>query len=438
MRRREFITLLGGAAAAWPLAARAQQAPKTSRLGVLLFSTPQSDPQMETARRALRDLGYVEGQNLAIEYRSAEGQPERLPDLAADLVRMKPDVLFALGGDVTPAAVKATQTIPIVFTSSADPVQLGFVASLARPGGNATGVTFLLDELASKRLEILKQAASRVSRVGFLWNPDHPDNELTEAERAAASLGVELKPLAVRGPADFDAAFSAATQARVDALYVVTSRLTLQNLGRIVNFAADNRLPLAGGFGAWAKQHGLLSYGPNVDDMTRRAVAYIDRILKGTKPADLPVQQPTRFELVINHGEGARPRCAFAASATRRRGNRVSNCDLVAARSLIVLAASRLALRAPALRAATALTRPNRSARQLSWGRHAVPTAMTVGPIDVVDCAPREYPRNPSLLMRARAQATVRVWKKRPELQAHSRTKVQSGCGLPVAAEAVS
>jgi ABC-type uncharacterized transport system substrate-binding protein len=213
MRRRAFITLLGGAAA-WPLAARAQQAPKTSRLGVLLFSTPQADPQMETARRALRDLGYVEGQNLAIEYRSAEGQPERLPDLAADLVRMKPDVLFALGGDVTPAVVKATQTIPIVFTSSADPVQLGFVASLARPGGNATGVTFLLDELASKRLEILKQAASRVSRVGFLWNPDHPDNELTEAERAAASLGVELKPLAVRGPADFDAAFSAATQAR--------------------------------------------------------------------------------------------------------------------------------------------------------------------------------------------------------------------------------
>ncbi len=300
MRRREFLSLLGGAAAAWPLAARAQQAARVPRLGVLLLSTPQADPQMETARRALRDLGYVEGQNLAIEYRYAEGRPERLPDLAADLVRMKPDVVFSLGGDVTPAAVKATQTIPIVFTSSADPVQLGFVASLARPGGNATGVTFLLDELASKRLEFLKQAAPRVSRVGFLWNPDHVDNELPEAERAAASLRVELKPLTVRGPADFDGAFMAATQARIDALYVVSSRLTLQNLGRIVNFVAENRLPLAGGFGAWAKQHGLLSYGPNVEDMTRRAVAYIDRILKGTKPADLPVQQPTRFELVIN------------------------------------------------------------------------------------------------------------------------------------------
>jgi putative tryptophan/tyrosine transport system substrate-binding protein len=264
MRRRELLSLLGGAAAAWPLAARAQQAARLPRLGVLLLSTPQADPQMETARRALRDLGYVEGQNLAIEYRYAEGRPERLPDLAADLVRTKPDVLFVLGGDVTPAAVKATQTIPIVFTSSADPVRLGFVASLARPGGNATGITLLLDELASKRLELLKQAAPRISRVGFLWNPDHADNELPEAERAAASLGVELKPLTVRGPADFDGAFMAATQARIDALYVVSSRLTLQNLGRIVNFVAENRLPLAGGFGAWAKQHGLLSYGPNV------------------------------------------------------------------------------------------------------------------------------------------------------------------------------
>jgi putative tryptophan/tyrosine transport system substrate-binding protein len=288
IKRREFIALTG-AAAAWPLAARAQQAAKISRLGVLLLSTPQADPQMETAGRALRDLGYVEGHNLSIEYRYAGGRPERLPDLAAEL-----------GGDVTPAAVKATHTIPIVFTSSADPVRLGFVASLARPGGNATGVTFLLDELASKRLEIFKQAAPSISRVGFLWNPDHPDNELPEAERAVASLRVELKPLAVRGPADFDAAFVAATEARVDALYIVSSRLTLQNLGRIVNFAAENRLPLAGGFGAWAKQHGLLSYGPNIDDMTRRAVAYIDRILKGTKPADLPIQQPTRFELVIN------------------------------------------------------------------------------------------------------------------------------------------
>ena len=300
VRRREFITLLGGAAMAWPLDVRAQQ-PAMPVIGFLRNTSADTSANLVAVfRQSLSEVGYVEGQNLAIEYRYAEGRPERLPDLAADLVRTRPDVMFALGGDVTPAAVTATQTIPIVFTSSADPVRLGFVASLARPGRNATGVTFLLDELASKRLEILKQAASRVSRVGFLWNPDHLDNELPEAQRAASRLGVELKPLAVRGPADFEPAFAAATEARVDALYVVTSRLTLLNLGKIVNFAADNRLPLAGGFGAWAKQHGLLSYGPNVDDMTRRAVAYIDRILKGTKPADLPVQQPTRFELVIN------------------------------------------------------------------------------------------------------------------------------------------
>jgi putative ABC transport system substrate-binding protein len=209
-------------------------------------------------------------------------------------------VLLALGGDVTPAVVSATQTIPIVFSSSADPVQLGFVASLARPGRNATGVTFLLDELASKRLDILKQIAPRVSRVGFLSNPDHLDNEWRQAARAAGALAVELTPLEVRRAADFDAAFQTAMSVRVDALYVVSSRLTAQDLNRIVMFAAEHRLPLAGGWGDWAQQGGLLSYGPNVDDMIGRAVTYVDRILKGAKPADLPVQQPSKFELVIN------------------------------------------------------------------------------------------------------------------------------------------
>ena len=165
VRRREFITLLGGAAAAWPLAARAQQPAKASRLGVLLYSTPQADPQMETVRRGLGELGYVEGQNLVISYRYAEGKPERLADLAAALVREKPDLLLALGGDVAPYAVKATPTIPIVFVSSADPVQLGLAASFARPAGNATGVTLLLDDTASKRMELLKEAVPRVKHV---------------------------------------------------------------------------------------------------------------------------------------------------------------------------------------------------------------------------------------------------------------------------------
>ena len=300
MRRREFITLLGGVTLAWPLMARAQQPTAIPRLGILLFSTPQAERGMEPVRRTLRDLGYADGHNLAIEYRYAEGKPERLPDLAAGLVRAKPDVLLALGGDVTPAVVSATQTIPIVFSSSADPVQLGFVASLARPGRNATGVTFLLDELASKRLDILKQIAPRVSRVGFLSNPDHLDNEWRQAARAAGALAVELTPLEVRRAADFDTALRMAMSVHVDALYAVSSRLTAQHLDQIVTFAAEHRLPLGGGWGDWARQGGLLSYGPNVDDMISRAVTYVDRILKGAKPADLPVQQPSKFELVIN------------------------------------------------------------------------------------------------------------------------------------------
>ena len=300
MRRREFITLLGGAAVTWPLAARAQQPAKIPHLGVLLYSTPQADPQMESVRSGLRDLGYVEGRNLVVSYRYAEGKSERLPELAAELANLKPDVLLAIGGDVAPILVKATQIIPIVFAISADPVQLGLVASLARPGGNATGVTFLQDELASKRLELLKEAAPRISRVAFLWNPDHLDNEPREAQRAALSLNVQLQPVEVRGSSDFEGAFRAATEAGADALYVVSSRHTVLNIPRIVDFAAKNRLPLAGGWGAWAKAGGLLSYGPNVNDMARRAADYVDKILKGAKPADLPAQQPTKFELVIN------------------------------------------------------------------------------------------------------------------------------------------
>jgi putative ABC transport system substrate-binding protein len=300
MRRREFVALLGGAAAAWPLAARAQQSAKVSRLGVLLYSTPQADPQMETVRRGLRELGYVEGQNLIVSYHYAEGKPERLADLAAALVREKPDLLLALGGDVAPYAVKATPTIPIVFLSSADPVQLGLAASLARPAGNATGVTLLLDDLASKRLELLKEAVPRVKQAAFLWNPDHPDNELREAQRAAQNLNVRLQLVEMRGSGDLESAFRAVTEAGSDALYVVSSRHTALNIPKIVDFAMKNRIPLAGGWGAWARAGGLLSYGPNVNEMGRRAVDYVDKILKGAKPADLPIQQPTRFELVIN------------------------------------------------------------------------------------------------------------------------------------------
>jgi putative ABC transport system substrate-binding protein len=300
LERREFIILLGGAVAAWPIAARGQQRATVPRLGALLFSTPQADPQMQLVHSGLRELGYVAGQNLIVFYRYAEGKPDRLADLAAALVGEKPDLLLALGGDVAPYAVKATSTIPIVFLSSADPIRLGLAASLARPGGNATGITLLLDDTASKRLQLLKEVVPRVTHAAFLWNPDHPDNELREAERAAQSLSVRLQLVEMRGSGDVDAALRAVTDAGCDALYVVSSRQTVLNTSRIVDFATRHRLPLAGGWGAWAHAGGLLSYGPNINDMMRRLVAYVDKVLKGAKPADLPIEQPTKFEFVIN------------------------------------------------------------------------------------------------------------------------------------------
>jgi ABC-type uncharacterized transport system substrate-binding protein len=298
MRRREFITLAGGAAV-WPFATLAQ--PKSiPRLGVLLYSNPQSDPQMAAIRRGLSDLGYVEGRNIVIEYRYAEGRLERLPILAGQLVGLQPNVILAVGGDVAPTAKKVDEKIPLVFVSSADPEQLGLVASLRRPGGNATGVTLLQDVLASKRLELLKEAAPKISRVAFLWNPDHPDNEQRTAELAAQALGLKLLSVEVRGTDDFESAFRAANDAGVDSIYAVSSRQTVLNIKRIVQFAMTNRIPLAGGWGAWAKEGGLFSYGPDALAMAGRAANYIDKIFKGASPTDLPVEQPAKFELIIN------------------------------------------------------------------------------------------------------------------------------------------
>ena len=299
MLRRTFLAALG-AAATWPIAARAQQAARMPRLAVLLYSSPQEDPQSKVLTQSLSDLGYIDGHNISIDYRFAEGKLQRIPDLAADLVRLKPDVLFPIGGEIAPSVCKATQTIPIVFVMSADPLQLGLVATLARPGGNATGFTFLQDELASKRLELLKEVAPRISGVAYLSNPDHADNELRAAQRAASALGVHLQPIDMRGPGDLDGALQEIKKASVDALYVVASRQTVASIPRIVDFATKNELPLAGGWGAWAQAGGLLSYGPNVGEVVRNAATYVDKIFKGARPADLPVQQPTRFELLVN------------------------------------------------------------------------------------------------------------------------------------------
>jgi putative ABC transport system substrate-binding protein len=300
LKRREFITLLGGAAVAWPLSLHAQQGKRIPRIGVLLFGTPDTDPNLPAFLRGLRELGYVEAQNIVIEYRYAEGKPDRLRGLAGELVATRPDLIFALGGDVAPSARVATTTIPIVVAVSNDPVQAGLVTSLAHPGANITGVTFVASDLAAKRLQYLRDVAPSLSRVGIMWNPDHVDPEYREVQSAAKTLGVQVRSLEVRSAEDFDAAFEAATNDRIQALMPVTSRLMLINRARIIEFSKQRQLLLASGFGPWAREGALLSYGPDTDTSTKRAAAYVDKILRGAKPGELPIEQPTKFQLVIN------------------------------------------------------------------------------------------------------------------------------------------
>jgi len=302
MLRREFIA---GAAtfalSARPLRAHAQQsATRRPRIGILIYSTPERDPNTQALLEGLRQLGYIDGQNVTIEYRYAQGRPERLPELATDLVKSKPDVIFALGGDVTPHAAKATQAIPIVYVMSADPVQLGIAKSLAKPGGNSTGVTLLSDQLAAKRLETFKEAAPRIARVALVRDPSHADNELPIAERAAKVLKLELLPVEIHDPAELDRTLETAKESGIDSLYVVSSRHTVANAPRIVEFSNRQRLPLVAGWGAWVQAGGLISYGPNLVEMIHKASRYLDTVLKGANPGDLPVQQPTRFELFVN------------------------------------------------------------------------------------------------------------------------------------------
>ena len=301
IRRRHFITLLGGAAIAWPRLVLAQHARKAvARVGALLFGTPDTEPNVGAFRRGLRDLGYVEAQNLVIEYRYAEGKPERLRALAVELVAIKPDVIFALGGDVAPLVRAATSTIPIVMAVSQDPVQTGLVASLARPGGNITGVTFVSSDLAAKRLQFLHEMAPDLARVAVIWNPDHIDPEYRETQIAGKTLGIQIQSLEVRATDDIDAAFQAAISARAQALVPVSSRLMTANRARIIQFSGQRRLLLASGWGPWAREGALFSYGPDLDVITRRAAAYVDKILRGARPDELPVEQPTTFQLVIN------------------------------------------------------------------------------------------------------------------------------------------
>ena len=281
-------------------ASEAQQPAKIPRLGTLLYSNPDSDPNFAAFRQSLRELGYVEGENLLIEHHFADGRPQRLPELAAEFVRSKPDVILALGGDVVPFAQKLTKTIPIVMWVSNDPVQAGLVASLARPGGNVTGVTLILDELAGKRLALLKEVISQISLVAVLWNPDHADPEFKEIQRQAQALAVRVQSLEVRRGEDFESQFQNIIKGRPEAIIVVSSRLMQDNRQHILEFAAKQRLPVIGDWGRWAPDGALLSYGPDTTQLASRMATYVDKILKGAKAGDLPIERPSKFELVIN------------------------------------------------------------------------------------------------------------------------------------------
>ncbi len=280
-------------------AAATAQAGNVPRLGILLFNSPPTEP-IGPLLQGLGTMGYVDGKTIAIEYRFGDGKPERLPDLAAELVQLKPDVIFAFGGDVAPFAKKATTSIPIVAWMSNDPVESGLVASLGRPGGNITGITLVYDELAGKTLGFLKEAAPAVSRVAVLWNPDHADPEFRETKRAAVALGVQLQYLEVRRPEDLDRAFNAALGERAEGLVVVSSRLMSRQRQQIAEFAAKNRIIVVGGWGEWTKDGAFLTYGPNTVELMQRAAIYVTKIIRGARPSDLPMERPTHFELVLN------------------------------------------------------------------------------------------------------------------------------------------
>ncbi len=286
-----------------PLTAPAQAPGKVPRVGYVFARVSSADQRLwDAARQGLRELGYVEGQNITLEVRWAEGRTERLPDLVAELVRSKVDVLVVATTPGALAAKNATRTLPVVFVGVGEAVEGGLVASLARPGGNLTGLTVLNSEISGKRLELLKEILPSISRVAVLRNPGNPIHKIfwRETRTAAQTLGLQLQPIEVRAPEDFDEAFRAATSGRADALLAFDDPLTVGYRARLVALAAKHRLPTMYGLREFPDAGGLASYGANFPDQYRRTATYVDRILKGARPADLPVEQATKFELVIN------------------------------------------------------------------------------------------------------------------------------------------
>ena len=303
MDRRTFLAGTGAVLLAAPLAAEAQQARKAPLIGIL-WNNPLAATAhiVEAFRQGLRELGYVEGQNIVIEFRSAEGRMERAPDLAAELVGLKVDVIVTGTTPGVRAAQQATSTIPIVMGISYDAVLEGLVASLARPGGNVTGLSLLIPELMGKRLELLKEVVPKVSLVAVLWNGNDPGLALVFKQTVVATRasGVRLRPLEVRADDEFGTAFQTANREHVGAVIMIDDPFTFRSRTLIAALAAKHRLPMMAGFREFTEAGGLISYGANLADSYRRAAAFVDKILKGAKPGDLPVEQPTTFELVIN------------------------------------------------------------------------------------------------------------------------------------------
>ena len=285
--------------------AQAQQPGKVPQIGLIRPSRsdhPGSQALIAAFRQGLRDLGYIEGQNITLVIRWADGNRDRLPHLANELVRLNVDVMVTGGNSATQAAKRASSTIPIVMTQVADPERDGFVASLARPGANITGLTHMNTELAGKRLELLKESVPKTSRMAVLWNPSNPAQSFNfkEIEATAKALGLSLRSLPVRGPDDFDGAFEAAVKDRVHSIFVSSDGIINSHRRELVNRIAKNRSPAMYTEPEWVDAGGLMAYGPSNTDLYRRAATYVDKLLKGIKPADLPVEQPTKFELVIN------------------------------------------------------------------------------------------------------------------------------------------
>jgi len=297
--RRELLAALGGAAAAWPLAARAQQGRKIPRIGVLW---PNPPAMFDFMRQGLKDFGYVEGQNIVFEFRWAEGKLDQLPEMATELVRLQVDVIVTLAPQATLAAKQATQSIPIVFVAMGDPVASGVVPSLARPGANVTGTTRMISEMSAKHVELLKEAVPSLSKLAVLWNPTNTSHRpaLQAVEAAARSLSLPFEPLQVRAVAELDGTFDSIIREKADGVLFIADPIFFIQLKRMADFVASSRLPAIANFTEFPKLGGLMGYAPSLPDEFRHAAGHIDKILKGAKPADLPVEQPTRFQLVIN------------------------------------------------------------------------------------------------------------------------------------------